>query len=101
MIRSTNEKPPSEEDTLLALQNYFHEMQSAQIEFEELWSATDNGRWMPDEEAVKQRLRIIASRAELIELAFTSLRIMREFPEWTTQRWAATEAKQKASHEQS
>jgi len=88
MFRSTAESPPSEEDVVLALQNYFHEMQTAQIELDEIWVRTEGGERLPDEDGLKHRLRMIASRAELIALAFVSLRIMREFPQGTTQRWA-------------
>ena len=86
MLPRRSEGPAlSEEDTILVLRNYFHELQSVQIEFEELWFATGQGERDPDEQLLKRILRIIAARAELMELAFISLRMMREFPEWTTE----------------
>lgn len=68
--------PLSEEDTILMLQNYFHELQSAQIDFEELWYASGQGERSPDPQALKQLLRRISGRADLMEVAFVWLRML-------------------------
>jgi hypothetical protein len=78
MVQPPTEKPLSEEDTVLALRNYFHQLQFAQCEFEELWYATGQGDRLPGEQALKQLLRRIAGRAELMEVAFVWLRMLRE-----------------------
>ena len=81
-----NEPPPSAESTLRALRGHFGDLRDAQDEFEALWRACGRGGRPADEAEAGRLLRRIAGRAELMELAFTTLCILREHPVPTTPR---------------
>ena len=75
------DKPTTEQDVVDTLFNNFQQLQTAQCEFEELWYDTGQGERLPDEQRVKNLLRTIRSRAELIGFAYTTLRVMRQLPD--------------------
>ena len=85
MILPSDDPPLSEEDTVLALRTYFFELQSAHTEFEALWYTTGRGELLPEEQTLGRVLGAIAGRAELIEQAFVSLRLLREHPHLTVE----------------
>lgn len=68
------------EANLLALRNYFHELTTALIDFEELWYATGQGETIPPETAYRPLLRRIAGRASMMEQTYLALNILRDFP---------------------
>ena len=76
------DEPLTEQDILDSLFNNFHQLQTAQCEFEDLWHDTGQGEHLPDEQHVKNLLRTIRSHADLLDFAYTSLRVMRQYPDW-------------------
>ncbi len=75
------DKPLTEQDVLDSLFNNFQKLQTIQCEFEDLWYDTGQGECLPDEPHVKSLLRNIRSHAELLDLGYTALRVMRQYPD--------------------
>ena len=79
----TRYQPPSEADTLLAMRDNQHALETACARFEELWEVSNRGEKLPPEAVIRGVLREIVSKAELLELNFISLGMLRDYPHLT------------------
>lgn len=81
IMHFSNREPLSEETTLEAIRECVFDLQDAYEQFEILWDHSKRGdQWASTEasEMAQEHLRMVSTRADLIETGVTTLRILRD-----------------------